>query len=118
MLQFLSQPVATIAVAAGDTTSLHCNVSGLTITSVLWYKNDKPISSDSVQPPKPFPDESKRATSHGISVTKNVGFGYWFSTLTITQLNVTDTGAYQCVAATQQEETISSNITQLLVQCK
>ena len=116
MLHFLSQPVATIGVA-GNATSLHCNVSGFPITTVLWYKNGNLILSDFEEPPILPPDrhESNREMSHGIYITQNVAFGFWNSVLTIIQLSVTDTGDYHCEAI-QQELTIASNITWLLVQ--
>ena len=117
MLRFLFQPVDTIGVA-GNAASLHCNVSGYAISSVLWYKNDGLILSDSQQSSSSDKDESKRETPQGIFITTIAGFGYWFSILNIAKLNVTDTGSYHCVATQEEELYITSNIAQLLVQCK
>ena len=117
MLLFVSEPVDTIGVA-GMTTSLHCNVSGHPISSVLWYKDDVLILSDSEQSPSPEKNESDRITSDNISINKSVGLGYWSSMLTLTGLIVTDTGTYHCVATQQDEIYITSKLAELIVQCK
>ena len=115
-LRFVSLPVDTVGVV-GDTISLHCNVSGNPISSVQWYKNDVPIPSDPEQVPNPGKHESKRETSQGTNMTSNAGLLYWFSYLTISELNVTDTGIYHCVAE-QLGTPVSSTKANLLVLCK
>ena len=102
---------------AGNATSLHCNVSGNPISSVQWYKNGLPILSGPEQLPNPDNIEFKREASQESYVTSIFGFSYWFSILTILELNVTDTGTYQCIAE-QQEVLFPSTQANLLVLCK
>lgn len=75
----LEAPMNNITTSLGHTAELFCRVSGNPLPTVRWYKNDAPV----VQEPRRV---SYRSMPYG-------------SRLRIRNLDTTDTGYFQCVAA-------------------